>query len=58
VIANTVLKNVDRFTKLNIKMAQEARRLGGMIGNSTEREFNGMVHEKNNANSHVTVRTV
>ncbi len=50
VMVNTVRKNFERFTKHEIKMAQEARRLQGMIGNPTHREFTGMVREKHIAN--------
>ncbi len=37
-------------------MAQDARRLQGMIGNPTEREFEGIVHEKLIANCPITVQ--
>jgi hypothetical protein len=37
VMVNTVRKNFEGFTKHEIKMAQEARRLQGMIGNPTDR---------------------
>jgi hypothetical protein len=46
VMVNTVRKNFEGFTKHEIKKAQEARRLQGMIGIPTDREFAGMVREK------------
>jgi hypothetical protein len=49
-MVSTVRMNYEGFTKHEIKMAQEARRLQGMIGNPTEREFEGMVREKLIAN--------
>jgi hypothetical protein len=58
VVVNTVRKNFEGFTKHEIKMAQEARRLQGVIGNPTDREFTGMVHEKLIANCPVTVHDV
>ncbi len=45
VMENNVRKNFEGFTKHEIKMTQEARRLQGMIGNSTDREFTGMVRK-------------
>ncbi len=44
-MVNTVRKNIEGFTKHEIKLAQEARRLQGIIGNPTDREFTGMVRE-------------
>ncbi len=58
VMVNTVRKNFEGFTKHEIKMAQEARRLQGMIGNPTDREFTRMVHEKLIDNYPVTVHDV
>ncbi len=57
-MVNTVRKNFKGFTKHEIKMAQEARRLQGMIGNPTDREFTAMVHEKFIAKGPVTVHDV
>ncbi len=58
VMVNIVRKNVKGFTKYEIKVAQEARRHQGMIENSMDREFTGMVHEKLIANCPVTVHDV
>ncbi len=58
VMVNTVRKNFEGFTKHEIKMAQEARRLQGMIGNPADREFTGKVHEKLIANCPVTLQDV
>ncbi len=58
VMANNVRKNFEGFTKHEIKIAQEARRLQGMIGNPTDREFTGMVREKLIANCPVTAHDV
>jgi hypothetical protein len=57
-MVNTVRKNFEGFTKHDIKMAQETRRLQGMIGRPTDREFAGMVREKLIANFLVTVHDV
>ncbi len=57
-MVNTARKNFEGFTKHEIKMAQEAKRLQGMIGNPTDREFTGMVREKLIANCPVTVHDV
>jgi hypothetical protein len=54
VMVNTVRANIQGYTKQDIKKAQEARRLQGMIGNPTERDFVGMVHEKLIADCPVT----
>ncbi len=43
---NTVQGNLESYTRHEIKKAQEARRLQGMIGNPTKREFARMVCEK------------
>ncbi len=58
VMVNTVRANFEGYTKHNIEKAQEARRLQGMIGNPTEREFVGMVREKLIANCPVTVQDI
>jgi hypothetical protein len=58
VMVNTVRGNFEGYTMHNIKKAQEARRLQGMIGNPTERKFKGMVREKLIANCPVTVRNI
>jgi hypothetical protein len=58
VMVNTVRKKFEGFTKHEIKMAQEARRLQGMIGNPTDREFTKMVREKLVANCPVIVHDV
>ncbi len=57
-MVHTVRGNFEGYTKHNIKKAQEARLLQGMIGNPTEREFKGMVREKLIANCPVTVRNI
>jgi hypothetical protein len=57
-MVSTVRNNFEGFTKHEIKMAQEARRLQGMIGNPTEREFEGMVREKLIANCPITVHDI
>jgi hypothetical protein len=54
-MVNSVRANLEGYTKHDIKKAQEARHLQGMIGNPTERDFVGMVREKLIANSPVTV---
>jgi hypothetical protein len=58
VMVNTARKNFEGFTKHEIKMAQEARRLQGMIGNPMDRGFTGMVREELIANCPVTVHDV
>ncbi len=55
VMVKTARANFEGYTKHNIEKAQEARRLQGMIGNPTEREFVGMVHVNLIANCPVTV---
>ncbi len=57
-LVNTVRENFESFTKHVIEKATEARCLQGMIGNPTEREFTGMVHEKLITNCTVTVRDI
>ncbi len=58
VMVNTVRGNFEGYTKHNIKKAQEARCLQGMIGNPTECKFVGMVCDKLIANCPVTVRNI
>ncbi len=58
VMVNTVRANFEGYIKHNIEKVQEARCLQGMIGNPTECEFVGMVHEKLIANCPVTVRNI
>jgi hypothetical protein len=58
VMVNTVRANFEGYTKHNIKKAEQARRLQGMIGNPIEREFVGMVREKLITNCPVTVRHI
>ncbi len=57
-MVNTVRGNFEGYTKHDIKKAQEARCLQGIIRNPTEREFKGMVHEKLIAKCPVTVRDI
>ncbi len=45
VMVNTARKNFEGFTRHEIKMAQETRRLQGMIGNPADKEITGMVRE-------------
>ncbi len=54
----SVRGNLEGHTRHEIGKANEARRLQGMIGNPTEREFKGMVREKLIANCPVTVQDV
>jgi hypothetical protein len=58
VMVNTARGNFEAYTKHDIKKAQEARHLQGMIGNPTERKFERMVCEKLIANCPVTVRDI
>jgi hypothetical protein len=58
VMVNTVKGNFEGYTKHELKKAQEARCLQGMIGNPTERKFAGMVHEKLIADCPVTMRDI
>jgi hypothetical protein len=58
VMVNTMRDNFEGYTKQDIKKAQEAGCLQGMIGNPTERKFEGMVREKLIANFPVTVRDI
>jgi hypothetical protein len=55
---NTVQGNFKGYTRHNIKKAEMARRLQGMIRNPTKQEFMGMVCEKLIANCPVTVQEV
>ena len=57
-LVNTVRENFEGFTKHEIEKATEARRLQGMIGHPTEREFTGMVREKLITNCPVTVHDI
>ena len=57
-MVTTVRGNLEGHTRHEIGKANEARRLQGMIGNPTEREFEGMVREKLIANCPVTVQDV
>jgi hypothetical protein len=57
-LVNTIQGNFEGYTRHEIKKAQEARRLQGMIGNPTEQEFAGMVHEKLITHCPVTVQDV
>ncbi len=58
VLVNTVQGNFEGFTKHNFRIALEARRLQGMIGNPTKQEFSRLVCEKFIANCPVSVRNV
>ena len=55
-LVNTVQDNFEGHTKHDIAMAKETRRLQGMIGNPTDKEFKGMVCEKLITNCPVTVQ--
>jgi len=57
-LVNTVRDNFEGHTKHDIAKAKEARRLQGMIGNLTDKEFKGMVPEKLITNCPVTVQDV
>jgi len=57
-LVNTVRENFKGFTKHEIEKATEARRLQGMIGHPTEREFTGMVREKLITNCPVIVHDI
>jgi hypothetical protein len=46
IVVNTVRDNFEGHTKRNIAKAKEARRLQGMVGNPTDKEFKGMVRER------------
>jgi hypothetical protein len=58
VMINTVRGNLEHYTRQEIKKAQQARKLQGMIGNPTQRELAGMVRKKLIANCPVTVQDV
>ncbi len=58
VMINTVRGNLKGYMRHEIKKAQQARRVQGMIGNPSERELAGMVHEKLIANCPVTMQNV
>ena len=55
-LVNTVQDNVEGHTKHDIARAKEARRLQGMIGNPTDKEFKGVVCEKLITNCPITVQ--
>ena len=57
-LVNTVRDNFEGHTKHDIAKAKEARRLQGMVGNPTDKEFKGMVREKLITNCPVTVQDV
>ena len=57
-MVNTVCKNFEGYTKHDLEKVKEARRLQGMVGNPTEREFVGMVREKLIANCPVIVHDI
>ena len=57
-MVTTVWGNLKGHTRHEVGKANKARRLQGMIGNPTEREFEGMVCEKLIANCPVTVQDV
>ncbi len=57
-LVNTVRNNFKGHTKHDIAKAKKARRLQGMVGNPTDREFNGMVREKLITNCPITVQDV
>ncbi len=57
-LVNTMRANFEGFTRREVEKANEARRLQGMIGNPTKREFAGMVHEKLITNCPVTVHNI
>jgi hypothetical protein len=57
-LVNTVRDNFEGHTKQDIVKAKEDRRLQGMVGNPTDKEFKRMVREKNITNCPVTVQDV
>jgi hypothetical protein len=57
-LVNTVCGNFEGYTRHDIEKACKARRLHGMMGNPTDQECAGMVHEKLIANCPVTVRDI
>jgi len=58
IMVTMVWGNLEGYTRHKIEKAKEARRLQGMIGNLTEKELAGMVHEKLIANCPITVQDV
>ncbi len=44
-LVNTVRENFKGYSRQDVERAREAQRIQGMIANSTERDFAGMVHE-------------
>ncbi len=57
-LVNMARANLEGFTRREVEKANEARRLQGMIGNPTKREFTRMVHEKLITNCPVTVHNI
>jgi len=57
-LVNTVRDNFEGHTKHDIAKAKEARRLQGMVGNPTDKEFKGMVRDKLITNCPITVQDV
>jgi hypothetical protein len=57
-LVNTVQGNFEGYNRHDIKRAKEARRIQGMIANSTEKEFAGLVRERLLTNCPVTMRDV
>ncbi len=55
-LGNTVRDNFEGHTKHDVAKAKEARRLQGMVGNPTNREFKGLVREKLITNFPITVQ--
>ncbi len=55
---NMVQANFEGFTRHEVEKANEARRLQGMIGNPTKREFARMVRETLITNCPVTVHNI
>ncbi len=57
-LMNMVQANYEGLTRCEVKKANEAQHLQGMIGNPTKREFTRMVREKLITNCPVTVHNV
>lgn len=57
-LVNTVRENFEGYTRYDIAKAKEARRLQGMIGNPTDKDFEGMVREQLITNCPVTVHDI
>ncbi len=55
-LIDTVSKNFQEYTRQEVEMAREVRRIQGMITNPTKKEFVGMVREKLLTNCPITVR--